>query len=88
MIVQCPQPRASRGRTVTSANLCAIERDQGPRRGAPYPHSMADDISALREKLKRFQYLRRMVDDEAVRGVLDEEIAELERRLAPFVDED
>jgi hypothetical protein len=43
---------------------------------------MIGEPDELRARLERYRYLHRMIEDPAVRTVLDDEIAALERRLA------
>ncbi len=43
---------------------------------------MSDEAESLREKLTRYRYLHRMIEDAAMRATLDDDIAAMERQLA------
>ncbi len=65
-----------------SAILRSIEPDQGRAGRSGYDDAMAEDDD-LRAKLERYRYLLTMISDPEVRAVLREEVAAIERRLAP-----
>ncbi len=82
MFPACQSQRAHHGRSGNRAEFRTIELDQEGLRPRGYPAAMADEFEQLREKLKRYRYLLTMITDQAVRRVLHEEVAALERRLA------